>query len=351
MDITLLEKLSNADGIAANEDKVRKVILNELGMYKDSTSYDRLGSLLITKKSYEDNAPTVMFAAHLDEVGFMVRNISEIGMVYLMPVGGVEDRAKINQLVRIITQNGTKFEGLLNVTKNSKGQIEDMYVDLGFDSKKEVLSKGIQIGDMVVFDSVFRVLNNSKIVAGKAMDDRAGVFALATAMKLLYKIKLNVNIVAAFTSSEEVGCRGARTSTNLINPDLIFAVDVAKHPELDQGFTNHRKLGFGPMIEFYDKTMIPNRKLINFVRNLAKSKGIPYQEDMFKGGGTDAGTSHLEHKGIASAVLGFPIKYCHDPYSYANIVDFENLTKLIYQLAVTIDKNIINDFYNFGGDL
>ncbi|MBP2058223.1 putative aminopeptidase FrvX [Lactobacillus colini] len=345
--IELLEKLSNADSIASNENEVRNIIKNELSEYSKTFTYDGLGSLMIKKSASIEKAPTIMFAAHMDEVGFMIRNISDIGFVHLMPVGGVEDRAKINQLVRATSQTGKKFYGVMNIIRNPSGEIEDIYADFGFDNREEFKNSGLQIGDMVVFGSSFRRLEKTKNVTGKAMDNRAGDFALIKAMHGLFNKNLNVNVIAAFTSSEEVGTRGARLCSNIVKPDLFFAVDVAKHPELDRGFTNHRKLGYGPMIEFYDKTMIPNRKLINYLRKLAKRNKVPYQEDMFKGGGTDAATAHLENSGVASAVIGFPIKYCHDPYSFANIEDFEYTSNLIQLIAESMDKEKVAEFYNF----
>lgn len=347
MNLDILEKLSNADSVASNESEVRNIIRNSLKEYSNYFTYDGLGSLMVHKNCKIDNAPTIMFAAHMDEVGFMIRNISDIGFAYLMPLGGVEGRAKINQLVRVTTQSGKKIEGLMNVIRNDQNQIEDMYVDFGCDSKEEVEKLGIQIGDMVVFDSKFRLLQQGSTVTGKAMDDRAGDFSLIKAMKALIDKDLKVNVVAAFTSSEEVGTRGARLCSHIVNPDLFFAVDVAKHPELDRGFTNHRKLGHGPMIEFYDKTMVPNRKLINYLRDLTNKESISVQQDMFKGGGTDAATAHLENNGIISAVLSFPIKYCHDPYSFANVNDFETMSQLIQSISENMDEGTIKDFYAY----
>src|SRR5699024_952906 len=125
------------------------------------------------------------------------------------------------------------------------------------------------------------------------MDDRSGCWSLVNAMKELRNTDVDVNVVAAFTSSEEVGIRGGRLVYKIIDPDVFFAVDVAMNPELDRGFMNTRKLGYDPMLEFFDKTMIPNPKLVSFVRKVADDKQLSYQKDMFKGGGTDAGTAHL----------------------------------------------------------
>ncbi|KRL61651.1 aminopeptidase [Latilactobacillus fuchuensis] len=347
MDFELLRQLSNADAIASNENEVRELLKHELVQYQETFQFDGLGSLMVTKKSQQKDAPTIMFAAHMDEVGFMIRYISDIGMAYLTTVGGVENRAKSMQLVRATTRSGDKIEGLLNVKKDSHGEIQQMYVDFGFDSRTELIASGLDIGNMVCFASDCRALAPSEIVAGKAMDDRAGCFALVQAMKDLVDIELAVNVVAAFTSSEEVGTRGGRLTTQIINPDIFFAIDVAKNPELDRSFMNTRKLGAGPMVEFYDKTMVPNPKLIRLVCDVADEESLSYQKDMFKGGGTDAGTAHLEHGGIPACVLGLPLRYCHDPYSLVNKNDLMNMNKLIQTLSKSISSDVIAETNNY----
>lgn len=347
MDFELLRQLSNADAIASNENEVRELLKHELVQYQETFQFDGLGSLMVTKKSQQKDAPTIMFAAHMDEVGFMIRYISDIGMAYLTTVDGVENRAKSMQLVRATTRSGDKIEGLLNVKKDSHGEIQQMYVDFGFDSRTELIASGLDIGNMVCFASDCRALAPSEIVAGKAMDDRAGCFALVQAMKDLVDIELAVNVVAAFTSSEEVGTRGGRLTTQIINPDIFFAIDVAKNPELDRSFMNTRKLGAGPMVEFYDKTMVPNPKLIRLVCDVADEESLSYQKDMFKGGGTDAGTAHLEHGGIPACVLGLPLRYCHDPYSLVNKNDLMNMNKLIQTLSKSISSDVIAETNNY----
>ncbi len=288
-----------------------------------------------------------MFAAHMDEVGFLVRNISDIGFLILTPLGGVLDKAKENQIVRVTNEEGQKFEGLLNVTKNSKGEIEQMYVDLGLETRAEVETRGIDIGDMVCFASTFKSLVADDTFAGKAMDDRVGCFALIEAMKALSTLDIAVNIVAAFTSSEEVGTRGGKTSSTRIKPDLFFAVDVANHPELDRSYLNSRKLGQGPMIVHYDKTMVPNRQLLKEVKGIFESHRIPYQKDMLKGGGTDAALAHLEKSGTPAMVIGIPLRYCHGPYSFVNMNDAKHASLAIEQIAKNFNSDLINQIYKF----
>lgn len=345
-DFSLLEKLSNADSLASNENEVRTLLKEELSAYKDTFRYDGIGSLIVTKKSKNENALTIMFAAHMDEVGFMVRYISEIGFAYLMPLGNVEDRAKIMQMVRVTTAEGKRIRGLLNVERDNAGNISQMYVDFGFDNKAEVLASGIDVGNIVSFDSQCKAMTDD-VIAGKAMDDRSGCWSLAQAMKELVNIDLDVNVVAAFTSSEEVGTRGGRLTSKIVNPDVFFAIDVAKNPELDRGFMNTRKIGHGPMLEYFDKTMIPNPKVVKFVREIADSNHLDYQKDMFKGGGTDAGNAHLENGGTTSMVIGLPLRYCHDPYSFVSKKDLITMSNLIQEISKSINQNQIAEFYNF----
>ncbi|GAB2027613.1 aminopeptidase [Lactovum odontotermitis] len=356
MDISLLARLSNADSIASNEDEVRNIIREELAAYSDSFAYDGIGSLLLTRKSRQKDAPTILFAAHMDEVGFMVRHISEIGFLYLMPIGGVLDKAKENQLVRVTTDSGDKFEGVLNVTKTPQGQVIDSYVDLGLETDVEVEAAGIRIGDMVTFASTFRALGKpsacanaapADVYAGKAMDDRASCFTLIEAMKELADQDLAVNVVAAFTSSEEVGTRGGRLSASLVKPDIFFAVDVANNPELDRSFTNHRKIGHGPMLEYYDKGLAPNRRLIRHIEKVLAENELPYQKDMFKNGGTDAGMAHLENSGLLAAVLGLPLRYCHSPYSIVNLKDAQVMKTLIVEISKSFSAENISELYHY----
>jgi putative aminopeptidase FrvX len=347
MDFEFLERLSNADALASNESEVRDIIKEELSDFSDCFSYDGIGSLIVTKKSSIEDAPTIMFAAHMDEVGFMVRYISSIGMAYLMPLGNVEDRAKSMQMIRVTTNSGQKIKGLLNVEKNPNGTIENMYVDFGFENDKEAFASGIDVGNIVTFDSNYKEMFNEDIVAGKAMDDRSGCWSLVNAFKKLKDIDLKVNVVVAFTGSEEVGIRGGRLVSNIVNPDVFFAIDVAKNPELDRGFMNTRKLGHGPMLEYFDKTMVPNPKLVHCVKDIADKFGLDYQKDMLKGGGTDAGTAHLENGGTTSMVIGFPLRYCHDPYSFASKKDLITMSNLIQEVSKEFDKKIVSSFYKF----
>lgn len=350
MNSSLLKELSNADAIASNESEVRKILYREMASYCDEVYSDQLGSIIFHKKGTAEKPLKIMFCAHIDEVGFMVRHISDIGFLYLIAVGGVLAKSKEMQLVRITTRDGQKREGLLNVTKDSQGNVKDMYVDIGVDSADEVRALGIDVGDMVCFASEARQLQE-KVYAGKAMDDRSGCFVMAEAIKRIQG-DIENDIYFVGTSSEEVGVRGGKTATHLIEPDIVFALDVANNPELIKNYTNHRLIGKGPMIVHYDKTLSPNKKLIYFVKDLANELNIPYQSDMFSGGGTDGGNSHLEKGGRLALVLGIPLRYCHGSYSFVHSDDLENLIQLVNHLILRLTYKDYCDFIDYiGGDL
>lgn len=342
----LLLGLSSADAIAGDEGEVRLLIKKALGGLGGEAFFDGLGSMVfhLPPAAGAGHAPKILFCAHMDEVGFIVRSISPEGMLHLLPVGNVLSKSCDMQAVRVTAEDGAKLFGILNATRTSEGAIEDRYVDLGFDSEGEVRAHGVAEGAMVAFATDACMLSPERI-AGKALDDRAGCLALAEAYGTLASDAGRMNdLYFAFTSSEEVGTRGGRTVTELVQPDLVVAVDTANHSELDRGFRNNRLLGAGFMLEHYDKTMSPNRKLLRAVRTLFEEEGLAFQRDMFGGGGTDAGAAHLTGGGRLALVLGIPLRYCHGSCSIADFRDIEGAAKAAVALSRGLDRQQIDEF-------
>lgn len=344
MNEQLILELSDADAIAGDEDEVRAIIRRECLPHADEVLHDGLGSIVFHKRGPK-GAPKVLFMAHMDEVGFVVRSISDIGMLYLLPVGGVIDKSKDMQLVRVTTFSGEKYRGVLNVTRDAVGKVVDTYVDLGVSSADEVRTLGVAEGNRVCFDTTASVLVNG-VVVGKAMDDRTGCYVITETIRQLCDSH-SCDLYFAGTSSEEVGLRGGKTVTELVVPDLAIAVDTANCAELDRGFENHRLLGHGPMIEHYDKTMSPNRRMLAFVRDLLDSESVPYQRDMFGGGGTDAGASHLVGTGCLAMVLGVPLRYCHGSCSLAHPADIDAAVRVALLLCERLDSSALQSFLTY----
>lgn len=343
----LLQQLSDADAIAGREKEVRTILRNEMKDYCDDIQYDHLGSICFKNKGTEENPIRIMFSAHMDEVGFFVRHISDVGFVYLIAVGGVLDKSKEMQKVRITIENGEKISGILNVTKTDSGNVKDMYVDVGCETAEDVLKLGIRIGDMVTFASESFEMDQENVICGKAMDDRTGCFVLSQAIKKIYAQKSKSDIWMVASSSEEVGTRGGKTAAQHINADVVIAVDVANNPELVKNYTNHRLLSKGCMVLHYDKTMVPNEKFLKYVKNLANEYHIQIQEDMFSGGGTDCCQAHLIGNGKLALVIGIPLRYCHASWSLVHENDLKSAIDLVCAITKHMGREEYESFINF----
>lgn len=316
----LLKELTQTNAIASNEEQIVELILSEVKDFNLEIIRDNIGSLILKKKGKEGSIK-VAYYAHMDEVGFMVKNKTPEGMLNVIPIGAVRENARTNQLVNVTTSKGKIFKGMLQPNTST----DDLYVDLGADDLESISE--ISVGDMVTYDSKFYMINENRYM-GKALDDRCGVAALIELIKL--NMQTPNEIYYVFSSSEEVGLRGAQTSTYLIEPDYAFIVDVAcSKSEFDRSYKNNRQLGKGPMILHYDKGMIPNYKFLNKVKSLADSSNIKYQEDMFSGGSTDASSVHLSKSGVKSLVIAIPNRYGHGPYAIGDLKDLNNTIKLL----------------------
>ena len=303
MDLELLKKLSNADAIASNEKEVRDIMVDFCEPISDEAFCDNLGSVIF-KKTGREEGPKIMLCSHMDEVGFMVRSISNDGMIFLINVGGVKELSKHMQKVRITTSNGNKIKGILNSTYEN-GVSKDVYVDIGAITVEEVQNLGIQVGDMVTFDVDFEEFELNNIVCGKAFDDRLGCYIIAEILKRLSKENHENTVYLVGTSSEEVGIRGAKTSAYKINPDVVFALDVACFSnEHVRNHTNCRQIGKGVMLTHFDRTLSPNKKMIELVKKQAKDINISLQLDMFSSGGTDGGEAHKVNDGKPTVFTG-----------------------------------------------
>ena len=347
IDMGLLKRLSDADAVAGRESEVRSIMEAEIDGSCDRIEHDGLGSSLFVSAGTEANPVRIMFAAHMDEVGFMVRHISPIGFLHLAVLGGVRDASKSYQEVRITTGDGTKVPGILQTRRDDSGAVTDVYVDLGVESAEEVEALGVEIGDMVTFASSAKPMANDAVLAGKAMDDRTGLFVLAQAAKRLHAQGHAAELWFAATSSEEVGTRGGKTACEHAHPDIFIAVDTANAPELHRDYTNHRQIGHGCMLVHFDKTMVPHEGLLRHVRAAARRAGIPIQLDMFKGGGTDAGSAHLVGDGRAALVIGVPLRYCHGAWSLVHAYDLESAIDLVCLIASSFDRRTVTSVIDF----
>ncbi len=348
MSIDFLRKLSNADAIASNEQAVRDVMLEELRPYADEVDCDGLGSIIF-KKEGDANGPKIMLCAHIDEVGFMVRSVSDMGQVMLITVGGVKPLAQFMQRVRITTSEGKKIHGIIQSTYDD-GKATNVYVDLGVTTAQEVFDMGIEVGDMVTYTTEFETFENEDIYCGKAFDDRLGCYIMGEVLKRLKDENHPNTVYMVGTSSEEVGIRGAKTAAYKVNPDVVFPIDVACfNNEFVRNHTNKRQIGKGMMITNFDRTLAPNRKMIQIIKDAAKKLNIPVQLDMFNAGGTDGGEAHKINEGKPTAVSCIPVRYGHCAFSLVNKKDVENAIEIFVEIIKNFDNKTYQTTTDFIG--
>lgn len=347
----LLINLTSANGIAGNEGQVRQVFKDYSADYVDEFVEDGLGGLF-GKKTGDANCPTIMLAGHLDEVGFMVTQITEKGFIKFQPIGGWWSQVLLAQEVTITTGQGTTVDGVIGSkpphilpaeVRNKTVDIKDMYIDVAATSKEEVESWGVRPGDMITPSIEFKRMNKSKYLMAKAWDNRIGTAVAAQLLKEL-KGKKHPNIIYSGANvQEEVGLRGARVAAHMLKPDLSFALDTGI-PGDTPGIAPHEAdsvLGKGPQILVYDASMIPHRGLRDYVIDLAEELEIPFQYATVAGGGTDAGGQHISLNGIPSLAICIPVRYLHSHASIIHEDDYHNTVRLVTALVERLDAKAL----------
>lgn len=344
-DIQLMRDLTETAGPPGFEMRVHNLMKDRLTQLTTSVHEDNLGSVV---GQHGESGPTILLAGHLDEVAFMVTHITKDGFLRLQPLGGWWGHVMLAQRVKVLTRKGdltgvigSKAPHVLSIEERRNVlEIDTMFVDIGASSKEEAENFGVEVGDPIVPICPFEVMPNPKILLAKAWDNRAGCYV---ALKVLERIQQETHANTVFcgaTVQEEVGLRGAETLSNRISPDIAFALDVGVAGDTP-GMSHkdgHSKLGAGPLLGFYDRSMIPHLNLRDFVIDTAKEHNIPYQTDIMPGGGTDAGKFHMAHNGVPSMVVSVPARYIHSHVSMVHRDDLDNAVKLLVELIKKLDE-------------
>ena len=328
----LLKRLSEANGVPSREEQVRAIIEAELKDVVDEMSVDAMGNLTAIKRAAgKKQAPKAMVAAHMDEIGFLVKHIEDKGFLRLQNVGGFDTR---NLFARQVTVHaslaGAELPGVLNpagkpihistAEERSKVPTLDMFfVDLGMDGA--AVKEKVRVGDMVTLRQEF--IDMGDVVTGKALDDRVGCWVLIQALKRLKKPAFEVH--AVFTVQEEVGLRGATTGAHRVAPDVGIALDTTLAVDIPdvkehQGVT---RLGNGVGIKVMDSSAISTRWLLDEFIALAEKKKITYQLEVLPLGGTDAGAMQKSRDGVPSITLSTPSRYVHTVTEMVSKADLE----------------------------
>lgn len=333
-------------GTSGNERNVRQYMREKMNPYVDRVETDGLGGVFGIRENADPEAPRIMVAAHMDEVGFMVAQITDNGMLKVVPLGGWNPYVVSAQRFTLQTRHqdipviSSSIPPHLLGGSGSKAdvKVEDILFDAGFDTQEEALEFGVRPGDPIVPQAETIWTANKKKIIAKAWDNRYGNVVVLEALEALQGEKLPNTLIAGANVQEEVGLRGTKGAVNKFNPDLFFAVDCspADDTKTKKGTFGH--LGEGFLLRIQDPGMITLRGMREFLLDTAETHKIPYQYFVSKGG-TDAGAAHTMNNGVPSAVIGVSARYIHTHQSMFHIADYEAAKEMVIQVAKTLDKS------------
>ncbi|NLM75588.1 MAG: M42 family metallopeptidase [Clostridiaceae bacterium] len=313
--------LTQTFGPSGREGKISDTIRGLMEGHVDEILSDAMGNLICVKKG---SGKKIMLAAHMDEIGVIVTYIDEKGFLRFGNIGGLPPFIILGQRVRFesgVTGVIWYEEDIDNIKNVNLGK---MYIDIGAVSREEA-EKLVRVGDMAVF-TADTIKQDGKIIS-KALDDRIGCAILIELAK--QNPDTDNEIYYVFTTQEEVGLRGARTAAFGILPDMALAVDVCDTGDTPRCKPMAVKLGEGPAIKIKDRSVIAHPHIKDRLIELAEGNGIPYQLEIMKDGGTDAGSIHITAGGIPSGGVSIPTRYIHGTAEMVDMNDVENSVKLL----------------------
>lgn len=354
----LLEELSNAPGPTGFEGPVRTIVRRELDPIADSVETDGLGSL-IARFNGAHEEPRVMLAAHMDELGLLVRRITDEGYLKFQTLGGWLDQSLINQRWIVLTHNGpvpgvTGIKTVHVIPPESRNQLfkrDEIFIDVGAVSRDDAEQRlSIRPGDAVVPDSSFVALAGGDRLLGKAWDDRVGIAVMILGLQRLFVSGQHPNTVfGVATVQEEVGLRGAETSSHHVNPDIAINLEsgvAGDYPGITADEAQER-LGEGPTIFLHDSSMLPNTKLRDFVLSVAAEIDVPVQFNVLSGYGQDGSAMQRSGTGAPVINIAVPTRYLHSHNGIIARSDVEQAVQLLVRVLEGLSASTVADISAF----
>ncbi len=352
--VQLLQQLSDAHGPSGFEEPVRKIMVERMKPLADKLSYDGLGSVIAVQGG---SGPRVMIDAHMDELGGVVRRVTPEGWLTMQMLGGWLDQALLDQRWTILGSKGkvaaiTGIRDIHITPQDERTKVyprESVFLDVGAHSAAEVAAMGLAPGDPVAPDAPFAVMNGTRNYLGKAWDDRIGCAVLVEAMRRLHQARHPNQLFFVATVQEEIGLRGAHTSSELVKPEVGIAIEggvtrdaPGVHPEEAQEL-----LGAGPAMFLYDTSALPNRKLVELVRETARAQKIPLQTDLVQGYGDDSAEIQKSNGGVPTINIVVPVRFTHSHNGLVNRDDFDHTVNLVVALLQRLDASTVSALRSF----
>ena len=328
--LNLVKELCALPGVSSFEEEVRAFLMDRAATFADDMRVDAMGNLIVFKKGKKSTGNKLMLCAHMDEVGLIIRSITEEGYLKFDAIGGINRRVLLGKQVEV---GPNKVKGVIGlkayhlVSREEEKvvpKLETFYIDIGAKNKAKA-EKLVSVGDCGVFVSDC-VEFGAGMLKAKALDDRIGC---AVMLKLLEE-ELPLDCTFVFTVQEEVGTRGAFGAAFSVTPELALILETTTAADLP-GVEGHQKVcapGKGPVIPFMDNGSIADRGLFELLRDTAEAHGIPWQTKHYIAGGNDASAVQRSKAGVRTVTLSAAVRYLHAPASVASIQDMEHILQL-----------------------
>jgi putative aminopeptidase FrvX len=352
--VQLLRALSDAPGPSGFEEPVRKIMVERMKPLSEKISYDGLGSVIAVQGT---SGPRIMVDAHMDELGGIIRRVTNDGYLTMQMLGGWLDQALVDQRWTIIGSKGpvraiTGIRDIHIVPPDERTRVyprESIFLDVGAKSAAEVAQMGLSPGDPVAPDAPFAVMNGTQNYLGKAWDDRVGCAVVIEAMRKLSKAPHPNQIFWVATVQEELGTRGAHSAADVVKPEIGIAIEggVTRDAPKVGAEEAQELLGGGPAIFLYDSSALPNLKMVKMIKQVAKEKNIPLQTDLIQGYGDDSAEIQKSNGGVPTANLVVPVRYTHSHNGIMNRSDFDYMVDLVVAVLQGLDAKAVANLRDF----
>ena len=342
-----LIKLSNSVGVSGYETERAGIILDFFKEHCDEASIDKFGNVIGLKKG--KGKGKLMYSAHMDEIGLMVANIDEQGFLGVTQIGGFDQRTLLAH--EVVIHGKKKIYGVIGIKPphittpeeaKKSVKLEHLLVDTGYDADE--IKELVSIGDVITINRQVIELKNNRL-AGKCMDDTAGIASYAVVFERLKDFDHDLDIYFVASAQEEVGVRGAQIAAQTILPDMAIALEVGFGKSAEGSDDGESVLGEGVEI-----TCGPNISLKMFERlkEVSKKNGIKHQINVAPGPtGTDARIIQITGAGTATALLAVPTKYMHTSVETVCMDDIETMGRLLGEFAMSFNGCDLEEFLCF----
>jgi endoglucanase len=341
----LLRDLVETPGVSGDEHMIREEIKNKVESHADSIETDDFGNLIIRKGSGDK---TLMVMAHMDQIGLAVSRIDEEGYLKVSKVGGMFETGVVNQRFKVFAEddilNGVAAAKPPHLMKDDEQNIREvpkmknLFVDIGAEDKEDAEDMGVNVGDYIAYDRNLQELENDFVTA-PAFDNRVGCTVL---VELIKRFDEDYELAAVFSTQEEVGTKGAKTSTYSVDPDVALAVDVSMAGdtpgiEPDESDDSPGDGAGIDMVQAGGRGLISPKKIRDWLIETAEEENCNYFRSLYRGGATDAASIELQRDGIPTGSIGVPTRNIHSPTEVVKMSDIEDTVNLIEHCFGTME--------------